>query len=170
MTWLIRQILKLNTRVGGTGFYPIPPWLRQYLNRMSMPKRVVYYARLCSGVDLSTLAPNEVGCAESVTRLLRQLDTTLVPVELSTYRLTLHLVVSKRFVELDTPLPGCVVIAATGTGNGHIVGHTGIYDGRRIWNNNSYTGKWSDSYTIATFRDRYERLGGMKVRFFIPVR
>lgn len=165
---IIRFFLKRQRSLGGQGFYPIPPMVRAILNRYSFHRRLALYARLCKDVDLSFLASNEVGCAESVSRCLRELDESIIPVTLGTYTLWQRMKKSNRFVQIPVPYTGCVVVAATGTGNGSMRGHTGIYDGRRIWNNNSYTGRWTDSYTIESFRNRYEAKGGMKVRFFIP--
>ena len=157
------------THLGGRGFYPIPPSLRRMFKRYTLQRQLIVYSRLCKNTDLSFIAPDEVGCAESVTRLLREIDPDLTPVLTGTWTLLNELLSSKRWVELQKPMPGCIVIAATGTGNGKMVGHVGIYDGDRIWNNNSYTGRWTNSYTVQTFTARYLLAGGMKVRFFAPL-
>jgi hypothetical protein len=156
------------TRLGAQGFYPIPERILPLFKRYPLAKQIVTYARLCNGVDLSFIAPNDVGCAESVTRLLREVDQDLVPVITGTWTLLEHIRRSKRFREVKTPFNSCVVIAATGTGNGSIQGHVGIYDNGRIWNNTSRTGKWSASFTLQAFKARYQITGGMPVRYFLP--
>jgi hypothetical protein len=167
--------LHKRTHFGGKGsvlygvFYPIPPSIRKLFNYYTLQRQLIVYSKLCKNTDLSFIAPNEVGCAESVTRLLREIDPDLTPVLTGTWTLLQHLTTSKRWVELTKHIPGCVVIAATGTGYGDIAGHVGIYDGDRIWNNNSNTGRWTNSYTIQTFTARYLLAGGMRVRFFAPL-
>lgn len=159
----------INRALGAKGFYPIPKWLLPLLTRMAPHRAMLTYARLMDGVDLSFTVPDDVGCAESVTRACNALfGDDIIP---GTYTL-LHHYLRLPFVwrELKAPMDGCVVIAATGTGNGSIPGHVGIYDRGRVWSNNSYTGRWDKHFSITSFRDRYFRQGGMQVRCFIRVK
>lgn len=162
--------LSIAGKLGASGWYPIPNWLRLYLKQLPIYRQVVVYARLLKDADLSFIAPDEVACAESVTRLLNTIDPSLIPVITGTWSLLEYLVTSKRFREIPQPVDGCVILAATGTGNGTIAnGHVGICDKGMIWNNNSAIGKWQKTYSYMTFRARYEYTGGMKVRYFLPI-
>ena len=169
MLFEVLYTLHKRTRLGGRGFYPVPNYLRPLFSKYPIHKRVHVYARLVKDTDLSFIAPDDVGCAESVTRLLREVDPTLSPVILGTYTLLEHLRTSPRFKEIGVPINGCLVLAATGTGNGTIQGHVGIFDNGRVWSNNSYKGVWDAHFTLQAFKARYTLQGGMKVRHFIPI-
>lgn len=169
MIRLLYRIYLLTTpKLGSVNFFPIPQWLKVFLRRYNVQKQVAVYAKLLVGVDMSFLTPNELGCAESVTRLLRNIDTTLTPVITGTYTLLGHLERSRRFIEIGERHvnDGCVAISATGTGFVGKIGHVGIVVGKRIYSNNSYTGKWDAHWSMLRFKDDYQRKGGMKVRYF----
>lgn len=156
--------------LGSDVWYPLPSWLRVYFRTMSPARQVLTYARLMKGRDLSHTVDNEVGCAESVTRIL----TTLFPhchIITGTWTLLRFLQMSKHFMEVSKPVDGAIAIAATGTGNGRIPnGHVGIVDGSLLWNNSSSSGKWGLWYTMRTFVHRYQVGGGMRVYYFLPVK
>ncbi len=159
----------INRALGAKGFYPMPSFVYALLNRMAPNRAMLTYARLMDGVDLSFTVPGDVGCAESVTRICNALYGDQIIT--GTYTL-LHEYLRLPFIwkELQGPVDGCVVIAATGTGNGSIQGHVGIYDRGRIWSNNSMSGRWDKHFSITSFRDRYLRQGGMQVRYFIRIK
>jgi len=121
------------------------------------------------------LTPDEYGCVESVTRLLRNLDPTLTDVLTYTPYFVNHMEQSKRFIEIDERLAklfvgGAIVIAETGTGNNKVSnGHVGVLDGDRVWSNHSYGKDWSEYWSLLAFKNHYELKGGMKVRYFIPI-
>ena len=106
-----------------------------------------------------------LGCAESVTTILNKVRPT--PIILGTWTLMDYLDKSPHYKRVTVPMPGNIIVSATGTGNGRIRGHTGIV-GRNnaIMSNDSYTGKWMSNYTLATWRDRYERKGGIPTKFY----
>ena len=154
--------------LGASGFMPIPAWLRPMLNTMIPSRQMLVYARLMNGKDLSQIAPNDVGCAESVTRITNVLfgDDVIT----GTYSLLGHFLKNKIvWKEVYAPSDGVVVLSATGTGNGSIPGHVGIYDKGRVWSNNSISGKWDAHFSHQAFVYRYKVLGGMKVRYFVRV-
>ena len=158
----------VNTVLGSKGFFPLPSWVRAYLLRKAPHQAMLSVARLMDGVDLSFTVPDDVGCAESVTRICRMLfGDEIIP---GTYTLLRHYERYPRvWKEIAFPVDGCVVIAATGTGNGSIPGHVGIADSGRVWSNNSYTGKWDKHFSMMSFKDRYQVKGGMRVRYFIRI-
>lgn len=158
----------VNTILGSSGFFPLPSWLRWYLLKKTPSQAMLYTARLMNGVDLSFTVPDDVGCAESVTRICRMLfGDDVIP---GTYTLMRHY---ERYPlvwkEISAPADGCVVIAATGTGNGSIQGHVGIYDRGRIWSNNSATGRFDSHFSHLAFVDRYQKKGGIRVRYFVRI-
>lgn len=173
MRKLLQFLMRISDRetFGATGFYPIPRWLRGYLNRYTTLRQVAIYAQLVKGADMSFYAPNEYGCAESVTRMLTNLNPDLTPIFVSTIKLTEYLEESDSFIELNyRPFNGCIVMATTGTGNGRVSnGHVGIFVNGRVFSNNSNTGRWDDQWSLLAFKDYYQRKGGMKVRYFAPI-
>ena len=156
--------------------FNVPKWLDFFIKRFNIQRQVSAYAQLALGEDLSELAPNEFGCAESVTRLLNQVNKDLTPIITGTWTLWQHMEKSKHFIEIEKEHAnnGVVVIAPTGTGNGGAIGHVGILVGNRVYSNNSYTdisknryaGEWDDYWTLDSFIDNYEHKNGIKVRFY----
>lgn len=113
----------------------------------------------------SDLADDVVGCAESVTTILARLNA--MPVILGTSSLLSYASTSGKFRRVASPVAGNIVIYATGTGNGSILGHTGIVGKNNIvMTNDSYTGKWSANYTVDSMFKRYNGIGGMHPHYF----
>lgn len=116
------------------------------------------------GVDASPsdLAPDELGCAESVSNILIEAGCDLA-VCLSTNRLYHVLSESSFWKPATDPQKGDVILAVTGQGgkNGVTNGHVGIIGkGTTIMSNNSATGKWDTHLNLATWDSRYTQLGG----------
>lgn len=112
-------------------------------------------------------APDELGCAETVTTLLRKVYPT-TPIITGTYTLLQYLDNPKNgFVITHTPTPECIVLSPTGTGNAGTVGHVGIVleDGI-IASNDSRTGKFMKNYDLSTWRSRYHEKQGMPVFYY----
>lgn len=125
----------------------------------------------CIGKEMSPkdLAPDEYACVESLEGVYHLCKGTFIGGSkqlLSTLELITMLRVHPDFKEVGTPTPGCVIVSATGTGNGKIRGHCGVVGKTNIMNNNSRTGLWEANYTVEQWKDRFERYGGMKTRFF----
>jgi hypothetical protein len=117
--------------------------------------------------------PQEVGCANSVSGVLEMVDPSffgnakLIDRIDSTIVLNQTLRTSKRFVRLDRPVDGCIIMSPTqSTSN---VGHVGIYDNGRIWNNNSATGKWLASYRFDQWKKYFEVDKGLKTFIYFPL-
>lgn len=146
--------------------------VRVILRRISLLERELIFMRAVDtlGRDASPddRADDVVGCAESVTSIVSQLVP--MPIILGTYTLERHLMTSKDWVVTQTPQRGDIIISATGTSrlkNPPIRGHVGIVgDNGIIMANDSYTGKWSASYTIDTWNGRYKDKGGYPVTFY----
>lgn len=145
-----------------------------------MNQQLLYnVAKSFIGTDASPrdFAPDDVGCAESLSQVIRKAFPNLYfPVLLSTKDLYQRFLTSSSFQEVNIPQAGCIIINVTGTGNGTIQGHTGVVgknlsvDGTvYIMSNNSYTGEWDTAYTLRSWKKRYCDKGGMKTHFFIVV-
>lgn len=131
-------------------------------------KTTVYQTALkYLGVDASPsdIVDDVVGCAESVTTILRQhVKMPIIPGTASLYAYMLN---SPLFKRVSIPMPGDIVISPTGMGNGKIQGHTGIVGQNNIiMSNDSFTGKWMANYTILTWRARYADKGKLPVVYF----
>lgn len=128
----------------------------------------IYRAALSNlGRDASPadLADDVVGCAESVTTIIKPILGT--PIILGTYTLYEYLSSSPLFQRVDVPQKGTILVSPTGMGNGSISGHTGIIgQNGSIMSNSSFTGQWSSNYTIDTWKARYTDMGGIPMFYF----
>lgn len=122
-------------------------------------------------------APDEYGCAESESNIIRKaLPELRFPIFTSTIALYRHLLNSPSFVQVSEPSYGCIILSVTGSGNGSVLnGHTGIVGIRNspdgtpwIMSNDSRNGIWSVNYTLKTWKAFYEVRGGMPTHFFLP--
>lgn len=75
----------------------------------------------------------------------------------------------KNFTRVDDPLPGDILVYATGEGNGMVSnGHCFVVGNKDYMSNNSFTGLWSADYTRETAAAYYEKKGGFTPYFFRP--
>lgn len=145
---------------------PLPRWVLSYIKKLPLPKQIHALAVLLKGQDLSYIVPSVVGCAESVTRILYTLGI-INNVITGTYTLFEWLNTSGRFIKVQIPQAGDVILSPTGLGNGKIQGHTGIIDSNnRVLSNDSMSGRWSSNYTLLTWTSRYKVLGGLPVYYY----
>lgn len=137
-----------------------------------MINRVKLYlaALLELGKDASPLdeAPDEVGCADSVSKILLKTFPGVIKGSLSTAELFNQLNSSKEFTKVSQFRFGDIIISPTGSGTGGLSnGHVGIVgEDETIMSNSSATGLWTSNYTIATWVARYRKLGGYPIYFF----
>ena len=162
-------LLWVSPRLGSDVFYPLPEWLKSYMSRYPLYKRVQYYSRLLNGVDMSFIAPNNLACCESMTRLLRNLNPNLTPMFTYTPDFRDHMKSSKHYIQLDERLAtliggGVIVIAPTK--QGVFTGHVGVLDKGRIWSNSSENGRWSNKFSLLTFKNYYHKLD---IEYYLPV-
>lgn len=133
------------------------------------PKKTLL--QLCEesiGIDITPedTYPDMVSCAITVSTLINKLDPTFVKVA-GTYTLWDMLAHRADYERVTVPSPETIIISPTGTGNGSIPGHTGIFlrDGV-IASNDSQTGKFLKNYTLDTWKKRYVDKGGFKIYLF----
>ena len=127
------------------------------------------------GTDASPAdnAPDELGCAETVTVLLKKVYPD-VPVITGTYTLWEYLKDTRNgFKPVLDAAPETIIISPTGTGKAGSIGHVGIFDERGlIMSNNSFNagthkkGTFTANYTMDTWRRKYENTQGMPVLLY----
>jgi hypothetical protein len=131
-------------------------------------------AKKCLGTEISPndLAEDDVACVESVEEVYKKfkgkyisgLDKPLLHTKVLEIVLRSH----PDFEEVAGPELGAIGVAATGTGNHKIRGHTGICGRTHMMSNNSFNGRWEADYTYEDWDKRYEVLGGMETSYFLP--
>lgn len=142
------------------------------MTNQATPQGEQLYALAYSSIGTDTspldLAPDALGCAESVSTMLSKLFPPF-QVILGTYGLFLALQGAPEFVEVTSPIRGDIIVSPTGLGgqNGITNGHVGIVGNNNlVMSNNSTTGLWDVHYTLDSWRQRYQVLGGYPVKFF----
>lgn len=126
------------------------------------------------GHDLSTVAANEVACAEAVSRIIQKAFPELkFPTILSTKELFLYLASSPSWEETGSVTTGGIMMAVTGTGaleHGHVA-ILGKYKGPddTFWamSNDSRSGAFEPNYTVGSFMRYYKGKGKMPIHFFV---
>ena len=110
--------------------------------------------------------PDEYACVHSLTTILKK----LVPdIEIMIYTPTFlkALQKDKRFKPTTEFKEGNIIISPTLSGNGTIVGHTGIIGKEgKIYSNASSTGLWYDKYDNVSWISRYSRQGELELYLF----
>lgn len=154
---------------------PVEPPLPVNPTPMPQTKAELFYAAAKAeiGVHLSLdeAVPWGVGCAEAISWLLKHFGVLNLPAAgiAGTAALADFLANSAQFQEIYTYTPGAILVAATGTGNGLIRGHTGVCGFNSIMSNNSETGRWDTQWNQERWVAYYEGYGGFKTRYFLPV-
>jgi hypothetical protein len=114
-------------------------------------------------------APDEFGCADSVSKILRNTFKGIIKGSVSTAELFNQLNTSPNFKRVKTYRAGDIIISPTGKGKtGKIPnGHVGIVaENDRIMSNMSATGTWEENYTVTSWVKRYRDQGGYPIYFF----
>ena len=119
--------------------------LKLVFNRLMGNKTLLDVCEAHIGTDASPhdLAPDELGCAETVTTLLREVYPSM-PILIGTNALYQYLQHPQNgWTRVLDPQPECVVISPTGYGNPGTHGHTGfVLKDNVIASNDSATGKF----------------------------
>jgi len=136
-----------------------------FLKLIGLKKRKTLYAVAVSylGRDASPsdIAPDELGCAESVSVIIRDVLPDF-PIITGTWTLNERLKSDPRFKAVTVPMPGTIIISPTGTSSSKKVpnGHVGILGGGdTIMSNDSNDGYWKENYNLATWSKRWSNEG-----------
>lgn len=146
--------------------------LKDYLSKPDASNRSRLYIAAVSvlGTDASPndIAPDELGCAETVNAIHRKAFGYEIGGTVSTSQLYKALLKHSKFIAVDSPLEGDVIISPTGYGNGKLSnGHTGIMGKDKIiMSNDSATGLFKENFTLDSWRGYYASRGGYPVKIF----
>lgn len=120
------------------------------------------------GVDASPndIAPDELGCAESVSSIVNVMLEDF-KIEPATWLLKDQLDVDPRFERVMDAQRGDIIMSPTFSGNGKVIGHTGIFSSpEEIMSNVSASGTWEHSHTLQKWVDYYRGQGALKIYFY----
>lgn len=108
-----------------------------------------------------------VGCAESLSTILRSFLPTFQIVT-GTWSLLDALKVHPSFVQAMKPIPGDIILCATGQGKGSVVnGHTGVMGlNGKIMSNDSRSGLWTENYTLEAWNKYFVDKGKFPIYYF----
>lgn len=134
------------------------------------PQDIVATAISYLGKDVSPndTAPDEFGCAETITDLLSYAGCD-IPEILSTITLNHFFIINTAWEKVNIPQAGDIIICVTGTGgrNGVTNGHVGVLlNDHQIASNDSATGRFIQNYTLDTWKARWVTLGGYPLIFY----
>lgn len=113
---------------------------------------------------------NEYGCAEAVNYVCIKAFNDVVGGDISSYRMYLTLRNNKKFIKVNSPRRGDIIISPTGFARKRTViknGHVGIVsDNGKIMSNDSDTGLWLEKYSLWSWKQRYGTVGRYPVLYF----
>lgn len=146
---------------------------KSWLNPITIKNNrlILFQAAIDSiGIDASPndIAPDELGCAETVNNIHQNAFGFPIGGDLSTYRMYRAIKESSYFRKVENPLEGDIIISPTGYGRGDIMtGHVGIVGQLpEIMANDSKTGTWIVKWTIDSWKERWQKRGGYPVHYY----
>lgn len=169
INYLLLKIFKINMEI--QKLPPETPKTEPRTERLTKSHKLYLTAKECLGMDASPndVAPDELGCAESINAVYKKAFGEEIGGGVSTYKLYLTLKSSEKFMMVQEVLPGDIIISPTGFGgkNGILHGHVGIVgESGLVMSNESKNGKFEINFTIESWRERYWTRGGYPVLFF----
>ena len=119
-------------------------------------------------LTLDPSVPKDVGCAQCMSYILKEAGYKIPKGGISgTY--SLYEWLNKNFYKTDTIEKGNIIISVTGTGNGKIRGHVGVFlDNEVIASNNSKTGLLDTHWKYENWKAYYQQVGKLKTVIFKP--
>lgn len=110
--------------------------------------------------------PDEYACVQSLTTILSK-HLQDFPIMTYTPKFLEYIKTDKRFKATTEFKKGNIIISPTESGNGTVVGHTGIIgEGGKILSNSSATGKWFDKFDQVSWITRYSKSGQLNLYLF----
>lgn len=122
-------------------------------------------------LTLDPTVPEDVGCAEAVSKILQEAGVQGIPQKgfAGTNDLWQWLKTNRQFVEATQPYPGSIIISPTGTSvKGTPHGHVGIIGLYGVCSNDSGTGLWKENYTVDSWESYFGNLG-FPIYFYSPI-
>lgn len=123
-------------------------------------------ASLGRHLTLNPSVPNEVGCAEAISAILKQVGVSVPQAGIAGTLALYEWLPLNGFTQVEDWARGDIIISPTGKGNGSVRGHTGIMGDAGILSNDSSTGKFMELWTLDAWKDWYGRKGGLPVVFY----
>lgn len=119
-------------------------------------------------ITLDPSVPEDLGCAEAVSFILKQAGVTGVPQRgfAGTDDLCEWLKVNKNFKQTSAPQWNGIIVSPTQGAN---VGHCGAILKQGIASNDSSTGKFNENYSYANWVHSFQTIKGLQVLYFTPV-
>lgn len=113
---------------------------------------------------------NEYGCAEAVNTICISAFRDVVGGDISSYRMYLAIQNNKKFIKVNSPKRGDIIISPTGFAKRQTKisnGHVGIIsDNGKIMSNDSKTGLWLENYSLWSWKQRYGTVGRYPVYYY----
>lgn len=141
------------------------PIYRKVLSVFPASKQLCYVSYYYVGSDLSEIAPDELGCAESCTRLINAVFPGVIKINTGTASVYRDLKTNSHWQEISKPEDGCIIIAVTGEGNPKFHGHMGIVCGNIVYSNNSVRKIWDKHLSVQFFVGYFSNLG-FPIRYY----
>lgn len=137
---------------------------KESINRITLYLEALKYL----GSDASPMdeAIDDLGCADSVSKIIINTFGNIIPGSVSTRILNEQLNKSKHFTRVKDFRPGDIIMSPTGSSKGGKIsnGHVGIVgENEQIMSNSSSTGLWTQNFTIASWVERYRMAGGYPI-------
>jgi hypothetical protein len=135
----------------------------------SPSEKLLETAKLYIGKDASPndLAPDELGCADTVSAIVHEAFPDFPANILSTVVLNANLKAHPKFKLVKDPQPGDIIVSPT---VGKTVGHTGIcFEEARIASNNSFgpnKGRFTNNYSLAKWGSTFESKKGLAIHLY----
>lgn len=141
-----------------------PPMTPDIVNSPTNSERLYDLAKSCMGKDIAK-TQNELGCAEAVSYLLKNIQLANFPPKGFLSTADLYYWLKKYATQLDVSETGCVIISPTGF-SANLHGHVGIVANHGILSNNSMTGLFDEYYTLPKWEAYYKVKLGFPIFYF----
>lgn len=143
---------------------------RLKLLRVAMENRLKLLAisKQCLGRDMAYYN-DEFGCAEALNSVVKKALGREIGGGASTYYLYQAIKTDLRFERVSLPLPGDLILSATGYGDRKKLrnGHVGIvHEQEKIASNTSANGLWEENYTLTAWKRRWKDYGRYPMDYF----
>lgn len=150
-------------KLAGYGAYPVPQFLITIIKKLPIGIQLGTLAYIVRGNDITSIAPNGLGCAETMSRIIKVLVPDF-PILISTRELASELRRNSHFAVSDGR-NGDIYMAETGTG-AYQNGHVGVRYNMFVLSNNSGTGKMDNHWTVQAFTDYFFIRGRFTRQFY----
>lgn len=119
-------------------------------------------------LTLDPTVPTSVGCVQAVSVVLKRAGYPIPPKGLSGVNQLIEWLLIHEFREVIIPEPGCIITAHQREYSNPNWAHTGVVVKYGILNNNSITGKFTQSYTLQSWHKYFGGRGSI-TRYFKPL-